>query len=146
MKNLFSMFIALSCLCYAQENLTVLVNEETPPTIIERDTLLTHSSLDKLSVEDYQKFYIGFTSDNSNLEVITLDITNIVPADTNFTFEYTINTHDNRIEGSGIILPAESIIRFQNFEEGRILLPEDGKLVFESLAKDSLNYWKLKEK
>ena len=104
------------------------------------------SAVSKLNLEDYKKFYIGFTAKENSIEVITLDIIHAESADSAITFQYTLNTHDNREDGTGQIWPKQSKIRFQNYEEGKISIPEDGKIVFESVSIDSLNYWKLKEK
>jgi hypothetical protein len=100
----------------------------------------------KLNLEDFKKFYIGFTSKDNSIEVITLDIKHAEAEDTAITFQYTLNTHDNREDGTGQIWPGQSRIQFQNYQEGKISLPADGKIVFESVSKDSLNYWKLREK
>jgi len=104
------------------------------------------NTVQKLDMDDFKKFYIGFTSKESSIEVITLDIKHTEAADSAITFHYTLNTHDNREDGTGQIWPKQSRIQFQNYEEGKILLPDDGKIVFESVNNDSLNYWKLKEK
>ncbi len=127
----------------AQDNTTAVAQKDSV-----NDSLAVGptSPIRDLQLDDYEKFYIGFTTSDEALEVITLDIKNVAPADSNITFQYTLNTHNSRENGIGNIWPGQSIIRFQNFEEGRILLPEDGKLVFESLTQDSLKYWKLKEK
>lgn len=101
---------------------------------------------DKLIAEDFNKFYIGFTSKDNSLEVLTLDINNTENADSSITFHYTLNTKDTREVGVGEIWPGQSRIKFQNNEEGRITVPEDGKIEFESVTQDSVKYWKLKEK
>jgi len=127
----------------AQDGTLAIANSDS---ISESPAMDVSSPIKSLSLDDYQKFYIGFTTSEEELEVITLDIKNVASADSNITFQYTLNTHNSRENGTGNIWPDQSVIQFQNLEEGRISLPEDGKLVFESLTQDSLKYWKLKEK
>ena len=110
------------------------------------DVIAATSAVERLKLKDFKKFYIGFTSRENSIEVITLDIKHTESADSAINFQYTLNTHDNRQEGTGQIWPDQSKIRFQNYEEGKISVPEDGKIVFESVSQDSTNYWKLKEK
>ena len=141
-KIIFSLF-ALVYFGIAQDSTLAAVEADSLSDSPNKDI----SSLPKkLDLDDYKKFYIGFTTTESALEVITLDIRNVASADSNITFQYTLNTQDSREDGTGNIWPGQSIIRFQNLEEGRISLPDDGKIVFESLTQDSLKYWKLKEK
>ena len=110
------------------------------------NTIQENSGVQRLNLEDFKKFYIGFTSSDHALEVITLNISDIAGTDSSYNFNYTLNTHNNREDGNGQIWPERSLIRFQNMEEGRISIPDDGKIVFESVSMDTLNYWKLKEK
>lgn len=143
MKKIFICVFVFICSGIAQDSLTA-----AEPLDSNNDSVVAGltSTVGKLDLEDFKKFYIGFTSKESSLEVITLDIKHAESADSAITFHYTLNTHDNREDGTGQIWPGKSRIRFQNYEEGKISLPEDGKIVFESVSKDSLNYWKLKEK
>jgi hypothetical protein len=120
-----------------------LADKETPS---DSSKIRRIASVENLELNDFKKFYIGFATNNRALEVITLDIKNIAASDSGLTFHYTMNTHDNRQDGVGEIFPRRSIISFQNMEKGKISVPEDGKIVFESITQDSLNYWKLKEK
>lgn len=143
MKNLFICVFLLFYGGIAQDSLTAA---EPADSVIDSVVTSLPSAVEKLNLEDFTKFYIGFTSKESSLEVITLDIKQAESADSTITFQYTLNTHDNREDGTGHIWPDKSKIRFQNYEEGKISLPEDGKIVFESISQDSLNYWKLKEK
>lgn len=142
MKTLFFILMLQIGFVFSQDSTAI---EPYPP---EADTLHVHfnSPAQKLQLDDYKKFYIGFTTTEKMLEVLTLNIEDIAAGDSSLTFQYTLNTQYNREEGTGNIWPQRSIIRFQNQREGRISLPEDGKIVFESLTQDSLNYWKLKEK
>jgi len=126
----------------AQDSLSA----EGPPDSDTNSMAALDAPAKKLNLEDFKKFYIGFTSKDNSIEVITLDIKHAEAEDTAITFQYTLNTHDNREDGTGLIWPDESKIRFQNYQEGKISLPADGKIVFESVSKDSLNYWKLREK
>jgi len=144
MKKIFVCVFALFCSGIAQDSL--IAKAEASDS--ENDSVVTAlmSPVGKLNLEDYKKFYIGFTSKENSIEVITLDIKHAESADSAITFHYTLNTHDNREDGTGQIWPEQSKIRFQNYEEGEISLPDDGKIVFESVSKDSLNYWKLREK
>ena len=96
--------------------------------------------------ERFQRFYIGFSNDSNGMEMFTLQIKQITSQDSLYKFNYILNTRKNRYSGDGEIMPQQSLIRFDNMDEGRISLPDDGKLVFESSKFDSLNYWKLKEK
>ena len=127
----------------AQETLSAA----SPPDT-EKDSMVAALNIPvkKLNLDDFKKFYIGFTSKDNSIEVITLDIKQAEAEDSAITFQYTLNTHDNREDGTGQIWPEQSKIRFQNYEEGKISLPSDGKIVFESVSNDSLNYWKLREK
>ena len=126
----------------AQDSLATL----PPPDPANDSIVALVTPVGKLNLEDFKKFYIGFTSRENSIEVITLDIKHTESADSAINFQYTLNTHDNRQEGTGQIWPDQSKIRFQNYEEGKISVPEDGKIVFESVSQDSTNYWKLKEK
>ena len=143
MKNLFICVFVFFYSGIAQDSLTAA---EPPDSIKDSFVTSLPSPVGKLNLEDFTKFYIGFTSKESSIEVITLDIKQAESADSSITFQYTLNTHNNREDGTGHIWPNQSKIRFQNYEEGKISLPEDGKIVFESVSQDSLNYWKLKEK
>jgi hypothetical protein len=141
-KILIGVFL-LICSGIAQDSLAAA---EPPASEGEATIAALTSTVQKLNLEDFKKFYIGFTSKESSIEVITLDIKHTEAADSAITFQYTLNTHDNREDGTGQIWPEQSRIQFQNYEEGKISLPDDGKIVFESVSNDSLSYWKLKEK
>ena len=143
MKNFISFLLISFTWLIAQDTTYAEVNADS--TAVVQASEVT-SPVQRLNVDDYKKFYIGFTTADKSLEVITLNISDITPVDSKYTFNYTLNTHDNREDGEGEILPDKSLIRFQNLEEGRISIPEDGKIVFESVTQDSLKYWKLKEK
>jgi hypothetical protein len=144
MKKIIFSLCAFVCFGYAQDSSLLVLAEDD--TLSDSQTVNISSSTKNLDLDDYKKFYIGFTTSESALEVITLDIKNVSAADSSLTFQYTLNTHNSREDGTGNIWPDQSLIRFQNLEEGRILIPQDGKIVFESLTQDSLKYWKLKEK
>lgn len=143
MKKIFICVFALLYCVMAQDSL-----KAADPPNSNTDSIVGNiqSPVQKLQLKDFKKFYIGFTSKENSIEVLTLDIKQAEEADSAITFQYTLNTHDNREDGIGHIWPKKSRIRFENYEEGRISLPEDGKIVFESVSQDSLNYWKLKEK
>ncbi|KAA3608821.1 MAG: hypothetical protein D8M58_18975 [Calditrichaeota bacterium] len=145
MKKIIFSLLAFIYFATAQDSSLAMVDavETTSHDSVAMDTT---SPIQDLSLDDYQKFYIGFTTTDAALEVITLDIKNVASADSTLTFQYTLNTHNNREVGTGNIWPGKSKIQFQNMEEGRISIPEDGKIVFESLSQDTLKYWKLKEK
>jgi hypothetical protein len=143
MKNLFIGVFVLFYSGIAQDSLTA---GEPPDAIVDSVVTIQPTPVEKLNLEDFKKFYIGFTSKERSLEVITLDIKQTESADSAITFQYTLNTHDNREDGTGHIWPNQSRIRFENYAEGRISVPDDGKIVFESISQDSLNYWKLREK
>lgn len=139
MKKLFFILLALLHISLAQDSSdTFLINQPAKNT--------SSDIVKRLIYNDFQKFYIGFSSTNNSIEVITLDIINTQPTDSSISFHYTMNTKNTREEGIGEIIPESSLIRFQNMEEGRISVPADGKIIIESVTKDSLNYWKLKEK
>jgi hypothetical protein len=143
MKKQLIVLLALLNYAFAQDS-TLIISAAN----ISYDTLQTDikKSADKLKLQDFKKFYIGFSAQNNGIEVITLDIKNIAPKDSAIEFSYTLNTRKNREDGTGTIWPAQSLIHFQNMEDGRIHIPEDGKIVFESISADTLSYWKLKEK
>jgi len=144
MKKIFIFLILFVVSGICQDgSLISLADNETPG---DSSKIRRTTSVENLELNAFKKFYIGFATNNRALEVITLDIKNIAPSDSGLTFHYTMNTHDNREDGIGEIFPRRSIISFQNMERGLISVPEDGKIVFESLTQDSLNYWKLKEK
>ncbi len=141
-KIIFSLFV-LFYFTFAQDSTLIPAGADS---LLDSQKINAPAPLKEVNLNDFKKFYIGFTTNDEMLEVITLDIKDIAEVDSNITFQYTLNTHNNREDGTGNIWPNESIIRFQNMEEGRISIPEDGKIVFESLTQDSLKYWKLKEK
>lgn len=141
-KIIFSLF-AFIYFGTAQDSVFVMAEDDS---LSGTAVVNLSSAIQNLNLDDYKKFYIGFSTSEKALEVITLDIRNVTSADSNITFQYTLNTHNSRENGTGNIWPEQSIIRFQSMEEGRISLPEDGKIVFESITQDSLKYWKLKEK
>ncbi len=143
MKKIIFSLCALIYFGVAQDSTFVMAEDDS---LSDSLAINISSPIESLNLDDYRKFYIGFSTSEKALEVITLDIKNVSSADSNFTFQYTLNTQNSREDGTGNIWPEQSIIRFQNLEEGRISLPEDGKIVFESLTQDSLKYWKLKEK
>jgi hypothetical protein len=144
MKKIFIFLILLFVSGITQEaSMISLADQQTPS---DSSKIQRIAAVENLELNDFKKFYIGFATSNEALEVITLDIKNIAESDSGLTFHYTMNTHDNRQDGIGEIFPGRSIISFQNMEQGKISIPEDGKIVFESVAQDSLNYWKLKEK
>lgn len=139
MKKLIFFLLALVYIGMAQDSLdTTDLNE---PRVMAVNNLIMN-----LNKNDYQKFYIGFSSIENSMEVITLDIIDTQSTDSTISFKYTLNTKNTREEGIGEILPDLLLIRFQNMEEGRISVLEDGKIILESVIQDSLNYWKLKEK
>jgi hypothetical protein len=144
MKNFIFVFLFSVALALAQDSSMAVATNDTVQ--VSEPTAEIPGPVQQLNADDFKKFYIGFTNGEESLEVITLNIRDINQADSSITFNYTLNTHNNREDGNGQIWPERSLIRFQNLEEGRILIPEDGKIVFESLSQDSLNYWKLKEK
>ena len=143
MKKILICVFLFICSGLAQDSLGAT---EAPASESETAIAALTSTVQKLDLEDFKKFYIGFTSKERSIEVITLDIKHTEAADSAITFHYTLNTHDNREDGTGQIWPEQSRIQFQNYEEGKISLPDDGKIVFESVSNDSLSYWKLKEK
>jgi len=103
-------------------------------------------TLHTLPFMDYQKFYIGFLYRNQALDVITLTIREIQKHDSTLQIFYTINSRNSRRDGIGEIDLNSSLIHFEDLAVGKISKPQDGKVVFESITKDSLSYWKLKEK
>ena len=139
MKSLFFLLLVLVYSGLAQDSSETI-------TLDQQKESTTNNQIKMLDKNAYQKFYIGFTSIQSSMELITLDIRDTQSNDSSISFQYTLNTKDTREEGIGEILPEFSLIRFQNLQEGRISVPEDGKIIFESVIQDSLNYWKLKEK
>lgn len=138
-------FLSLACLIhmgFAQDSLHTNTTNFT-----EKSTAVAAlEPFERLTPDDFKKFYIGFSSKANSLELITLDINKIDTADSLITFHYTLNTRYKREEGIGELWPDKSRIKFQNMEEGLVSLPQDGKIEFESVALDSINYWKLKEK
>lgn len=94
-------------------------------------------------VQAYKKFYIGFKQ--HGVDVLTLRINEVTILDSSYVFKYTINSAQNREDGVGQIWPDKARILFKQLNEGRIIHREDGKLIFESVSNDTLNYWKLKE-
>jgi len=142
MKTILFSLLLLVVSGSAQDSLATL----PPPDSAGNSIVAMATPVGKLNLDDFKKFYIGFTSRENSIEVITLDIKQTESADSAINFQYTLNTHDNREDGTGQIWPAQSKIRFHNYEEGKISIPEDGKIVFESVSQDSTNYWKLKEK
>ncbi|HED10475.1 MAG TPA: hypothetical protein ENJ10_07285 [Caldithrix abyssi] len=118
---------------------------QAPPDSVSADSSRAGYHIQKLNPDEYVKFFIGFAYDRENPEVLTLDIKSVSVSDSSISFSYIMNSHNSRTKGVGRIWPGKSRIYFDNLEDGRILLPRDGKLVFESLRKDSTHYWKLKE-
>ena len=119
-----------------------------PPAHVSASRIIKapHTRQKPIVLTDYRKFYIGFLYRDHVLDVITLTIRTVEQQDSTLKMSYTINSRNSRRNGTGEIDPGKSLIRFENLAVGRILKPQDGKLVFESMARDSLNYWKLKEK
>lgn len=144
MKNFILTFLISAAWVFAQDSSFAAVSSDTVQVV--EQPAVSPSPVQGLTLDDFKKFYIGFTNGEKSLEVITLKINDVSQADSSYNFSYTLNTHNNREDGNGQILPYQSLIRFQNLEEGRISLPEDGKIVFESVTQDSVKYWKLKEK
>lgn len=140
--NKYLMVFLLFLLSFAQQKNTASVKQISASRINQAKSPLQKSVV----FTDYRKFYIGFLYRDHVLDVITLTIRTVEQQDSTLKMSYTINSHNSRRNGTGEIDPGKSLIRFENLAVGRILKPQDGKLVFESMAKDSLNYWKLKEK
>ncbi|HHM01782.1 MAG TPA: hypothetical protein ENJ15_02125 [Caldithrix abyssi] len=138
----------MKALFFLLMSLALLPAQDLNPQLADSsgaDSLRTGFPVQQLNPDDYVKFFIGFSYDKDNPEVLTLDIKSVSVSDSLISFSYIMNSHNTRTRGVGRIWPGESRIYFDNLEDGRILIPRDGKLVFESLRKDSTHYWKLKE-
>ncbi len=138
----------MKALFFLLMSLALLPAQELNPQLADSsvtDSLHSGFPVQQLHPDDYVKFFIGFSYDRDNPEVLTLDIKSVSVSDSLISFSYIMNSHNTRTRGVGRIWPGESRIYFDNLEDGRILMPRDGKLVFESLRKDSTHYWKLKE-
>ncbi len=138
----------MKALFFLLTSLALLPAQELNPQLADSsvtDSLRSGFPVQQLHPDDYVKFFIGFSYDRDNPEVLTLDIKSVSVSDSLISFSYIMNSHNTRTRGVGRIWPGESRIYFDNLEDGRILMPRDGKLVFESLRKDSTHYWKLKE-
>lgn len=113
--------------------------------VAQSDSAAAQSGPPPLSPDAYCKFYIGFIYENNRPALVTLHIRSVNVVDSIFSFSYVLNRHNARVSGVGQIRPAQSRIFIDGLAEGRVEMPGDGKLIFESLSRDSLNYWKLKE-
>ena len=100
----------------------------------------------KFYLNDFQKFYIGFSNSVNGLRLITLKIDKIDSLKDYIWFQYTMNSKDNREEGEGNIYLYNNLIVLSEQDSGRIGRQLDGKIYFESINNDSLNYWKILEK
>ncbi len=120
---------------------------QTVPAVAATTVLTAnHRKGQSIPLTDFRKFYIGFMYRAQALDVITLTIRQVQQGDSTLKILYTINSRTSRHDGIGEIDMKKSLIHLENLKTGRILKPADGKLVFESIGQDSLNYWKLKEK
>ncbi|RMH64430.1 MAG: hypothetical protein D6677_04695 [Calditrichaeota bacterium] len=114
-------------------------------SVTARDSSVTESGLRHLQPEAFRKFYIGVAYENARPALVTLDIQSVSVADSAISFSYILNRHNTRMTGVGYIWPHKSRIYIDGLKDGRVDLPRDGKLIFESLRRDSTYYWKLKE-
>ncbi len=128
----------------ANENGTA--DQKTIPDEQVRKEENAPAQVQKWSADDFKKFYIGVSRSPDGLKLITLDITEVDWQKDELRFHYVMNSQDTRRDGEGMIFPDQNIIQFNPDYSGRILRTEDGKIVFESLKQDSLNYWKIEEK
>jgi hypothetical protein len=101
---------------------------------------------EEFCIADFQKFYIGFSGTVEGFRLITLKIDKIDSLRDCIWFQYTMNSKDNREEGEGKIYLDKNLIVLSTQDSGHIGRQIDGKIYFESIDKDSLNYWKILEK
>ena len=110
------------------------------------DSLMQTDSINKLNMNDFKKFYIGYNNSEGCKNLFTMEIKALDSLDNEIKFQYTMNSKNNRKDEQGKIFLDKSTIKFAMLDEGKIFQTEEGKIVFESIKQDSLNYWEIKEK
>ncbi len=110
------------------------------------DSLTQTNSINKLNMNDFKKFYIGYNNSEGCKNLFTMEIKALDSLDNEIKFQYTMNSKNNRKDEQGKIFLDKSTIKFAMLDEGKIFQTEEGKIVFESIKQDSLNYWEIKEK
>jgi len=100
---------------------------------------------DTIDIYQFEKFYIGFSENQTEKWLISINISNINQQEKDLVFNYVMNSKFNRKNGKGKINLTESTINFDD-NIGKFYFANNGKIIFESIKNDSSTYWKVKEK
>jgi hypothetical protein len=107
----------------------------------------TLASSDSLpGAERMKSFYIGFSHYTGEQELITLEITDVDASLEMPSFNYTMNSINSVQKGQGFYNQVEQWIELENRDKAAVSLSDSGKIILESVSRDSANYWKLEEK
>ena len=140
------MKMLILCFVVGYLSISAWATEPVPNSQNNNEDKKVRNQHEKFCFIDFQKFYIGFSNTADGLRLITLKIDKIDSLKDYIWFQYTMNSNDNREEGEGNIYLNNNLIVLSEQDSGRIGRQLDGKIYFESINNDSLNYWKILEK
>jgi len=107
----------------------------------------TLASPDSLpGAERMKSFYIGFSHYTGQQELITLAISDVDTSLEMPSFSYTMNSINSVQNGQGYYNPQEQWIELENRDKAVVSFSDSGKIILESMSKDSVNYWKMEER
>ena len=122
---------------------------EIPGPFIKKRMLKNAHRVTSVTMADLQKFYIGYSENQSERRLISLEIRDIDSLSSNeIRFQYTLNSKSHHWNGEGRIDMTQGLVEFnsESAGSGKIYRNNDGKIIFEALGSNSFNYWIIKEK
>lgn len=139
MIRMLAAVLTMFCLSAAQFATETERVEATTDTIrIENRRVFAFKSA------DFRASYMGFANVHEEMQLISFRILTTDVVNDTLTFSYAMTMNSDHSQGTGKIIFNDARIEIPRLPEGRVSLPDGGKIIFESV--DNTNhYWKLKE-